>query len=214
MPKARKDYDYDSCNHIFPSRLRELMKKYKKTQDDLAEAINITRQSVSQYMDGSTLPRLDKFLLIAEYFNVSTDYLLGKVGEPTTDVNIQQFCEYTGLTENSVTKLWGVKTVSRDFVSVINEIIEHKSVIDFLSAIKTYKINCGKNYAVGKEDERLLIKYFGCQPADVEKYIEVSSRSVIEDLLIKIVDDISIITDTSHTPEIVLTPKMILAMDE
>ena len=67
--------DFDKV--AFAMRLKYLMSETKTTQQDLADAVKITRQSVAQYIDGSTLPNVEKLYLISKYFNASTDSLLG-----------------------------------------------------------------------------------------------------------------------------------------
>lgn len=62
---------------IFRERLNYLMQMYDTTQLKLAKASGITRQAISQYLDASTAPNIDKLYLIAKYFNVSADYLIG-----------------------------------------------------------------------------------------------------------------------------------------
>jgi len=62
---------------IFSKRLKELMSENKTTQQDLANKTNMTRQAISQYAVGSTLPNIEKLYLISQYFSVSTDFLLG-----------------------------------------------------------------------------------------------------------------------------------------
>lgn len=44
----------------------------------LARELEITRQSVTAYLDGASYPTADKLVKIADFFHVSTDYLLGR----------------------------------------------------------------------------------------------------------------------------------------
>lgn len=46
------------------------------SQDELAEKLNVSRQSISKWESGKALPDSDKLLLLSELFNVSTDFLL------------------------------------------------------------------------------------------------------------------------------------------
>ena len=69
----KKDYDGTALS----SRLRSLMHENETTQQKLAELLNISRQSVAQYLDCSAQPSIDKLYKLAEYFDCSTDYLLG-----------------------------------------------------------------------------------------------------------------------------------------
>lgn len=48
------------------------------TQDEFAEKLHLTRQAVSRWENGETVPNTDTLKLISETFQVSTDYLLGR----------------------------------------------------------------------------------------------------------------------------------------
>lgn len=61
----------------FPSRLRKLIDEHGITITALAKELKITRQAVSQYTDGSAQPNIEKLVSIANFFNVSADYLVG-----------------------------------------------------------------------------------------------------------------------------------------
>lgn len=62
----------------FPTRLRELLNRPGETQGKLAEAIGVQRQSIGQWKDGITSPDINALDKIADYYNVSTEYLLGR----------------------------------------------------------------------------------------------------------------------------------------
>ncbi len=55
----------------------ELRKGLSLSQDEFAKKLLITRQAVSRWENGETIPNTDTLKLIAETFNVSIDYLLG-----------------------------------------------------------------------------------------------------------------------------------------
>lgn len=59
-------------------KLIELRKEKKLTQSDLAEVLGISRQAYSNYEAGKRQPDNETLLKLAEYFNVSVDYLLGR----------------------------------------------------------------------------------------------------------------------------------------
>lgn len=57
-------------------KIKELRKKNNISQEELAEELKVSRQSVSLWENDQTLPSLDKIVAIAKFFNVSTDSLL------------------------------------------------------------------------------------------------------------------------------------------
>ena len=64
------------------SRLKKLRAIQKLTQKQLAEKINVTNVSISGYESGNRFPDTDTLQRLADYFEVSTDYLLGRTDEP------------------------------------------------------------------------------------------------------------------------------------
>lgn len=63
---------------MFSDKLRELRFQNKMTQRDLADILDVTQAAVSKYESNNMIPPQDILLKIADYFNVSTDYLLGR----------------------------------------------------------------------------------------------------------------------------------------
>lgn len=59
------------------SRIKELRENRRLIQAILASELNITQQSLSKYERDITTIKIDILKNIAEYFNVTTDYLLG-----------------------------------------------------------------------------------------------------------------------------------------
>lgn len=64
-----------------PEKLYALRKKSGLSQEQLAEALNVSRQAISKWEGGSAMPESDKLLALSNYFGVSLDYLL-KDGAP------------------------------------------------------------------------------------------------------------------------------------
>lgn len=148
MSTNRSDHFYDAL----PTRLRELMKDSHVSQKQLAEALGITRQSISQYCDGSSQPALNNLITIAEYFNVSLDYLLGRIEVASTSINKREICDTTGLTSKSVDILKRLKfdpkteTSSPNMLSIINTCI---------SALASGKVR-SFSYIVGDKKWRMF----------------------------------------------------------
>ena len=63
---------------IFQQRLIEQRKLNNKTQRQVADYLQITQPSYIRYENGSAEPSLENLLKLADYFDVSVDYLLGR----------------------------------------------------------------------------------------------------------------------------------------
>jgi transcriptional regulator with XRE-family HTH domain len=63
---------------IFQERLIEQRKLNKITQRQLAEYLQIAQPSYIRYENGSAEPNLEMLVKIADYFDISVDYLLGR----------------------------------------------------------------------------------------------------------------------------------------
>ncbi len=61
---------------IFAEKLMDLRKKSGWSQEELAEKLGVSRQSVSKWESAQSIPDLSRILEIARLFSVSTDYLL------------------------------------------------------------------------------------------------------------------------------------------
>ena len=57
-------------------KVLQLRKANNLTQEELAEKLNVSRQSVSKWESGQTIPELEKLIALSEVFQVTTDYLL------------------------------------------------------------------------------------------------------------------------------------------
>lgn len=61
---------------ILADKIINLRKKNGWSQEELAEKLGVTRQSVSKYEGAQSIPDLDKILKLSEIFGVTTDYLI------------------------------------------------------------------------------------------------------------------------------------------
>lgn len=62
-------------------RLRDLRLESHTTQTDIAEMLGITQQAYAHYENERRLPNVQLLCLLADYYNVSVDYLLGRTDE-------------------------------------------------------------------------------------------------------------------------------------
>lgn len=61
----------------FRKRLKEVLKTNNVNQSELARKLNIERQGITNYKNGTSIPSLDTFKNMCKLLDVSADYLLG-----------------------------------------------------------------------------------------------------------------------------------------
>ncbi|MDE5601667.1 MAG: helix-turn-helix domain-containing protein [Clostridia bacterium] len=62
----------------FAERLNELIIEKDLTQSKLAESINVEPSTISRYLSKQNIPEIDILIRIADYFNCSVDFLIGR----------------------------------------------------------------------------------------------------------------------------------------
>ncbi len=63
-------------------KIRDLRKQKGLTQTDLAQILGVGKSAVSNYETGYSIPDIETLKTIAQYFGVTTDYLLGHSSDP------------------------------------------------------------------------------------------------------------------------------------
>ena len=121
------------AKEIFSERLKKIMDREHITQTELAKKINVTRQSISLYINGDRNPDISILKSISEVLLISTDYLLGLSDYETQDGDMQEFCKVTGLSEMAALKLTAL------FPENISSIIENSHFEDVLTKIDDLK---------------------------------------------------------------------------
>lgn len=102
--------------NTFGMRLKELRENMNLTQTELASNFNITPPSISQYEKDVRSPDYELLIKIADFFDVSTDYLLGR-----TDVeknNIETIAVHRANENGSDIKdIEGLKDLIRELIN-------------------------------------------------------------------------------------------------
>lgn len=70
---------------VFIFRLKEIRKKKQISQLKLAMDLNMNQNSISRYETGEREADYATLICLADYFNVSIDYLLGRTDNPETN---------------------------------------------------------------------------------------------------------------------------------
>ena len=80
---------------ILADKIILLRKKSGWSQEDLAEKLNVSRQSISKWEGAQSVPGMDKILQLSEIFGVSTDYLL------KDSIELEEYVEQESKSEES-----------------------------------------------------------------------------------------------------------------
>ena len=108
-------------------RVIDLINKNNINQKILASEIGITEATLSRNLNGIHEPKGEVILKIANYFNVSSDYLLGKTDEPTYKADIVDI-QSSGVTELQMEFLKRIEDLN---VKDIEQVLDY---IDFLKS--------------------------------------------------------------------------------
>ena len=68
--------------NIFKERLKQLRNARHETQDAVGAAIGVSRYAIHLYEKGSNFPEIKGLIALADHFNVSIDYLVGRTDKP------------------------------------------------------------------------------------------------------------------------------------
>lgn len=80
--------------------IKQLRLARNLSQVDLAKALGVTKQSVSNWGNNNIQPSIDMLIRISSFFSVSTDYMLG--------LEERKFIEIHGLTETQLAHIRAV----------------------------------------------------------------------------------------------------------
>lgn len=120
----------------FAEKLLNLRTQYGYSQEALAEKLNVSRQAISKWELGTTLPETDKVITISEFFDVSTDYLLKDNIQLNNNESLDRVVlKFLGSAQD-------MDDISRELVDIMkdgiiddNEKIRMDAIIDTLDAI-------------------------------------------------------------------------------
>ena len=105
----KKDTTREECMKIFSGRLSSLIDDKGLTRRIVGDDLGITPQAVSSYCSGVSVPDIATISRIANYFGVSSDYLMGLSDVKTAKTEVRAISEYTGLSAGSVEALHTMK---------------------------------------------------------------------------------------------------------
>lgn len=146
-----------TAQEIFPKRLQELMEREPRTtQPQLAKALGVQRQTVSNYANGQSSPDWKTLAAVAKYFDVSADYLLGLSDDPHYTAEAAAAAAYLGLKDYQARMLKAIispaprrdiaqnmiknRTLEKIIIAIMGTSIEVQKLKDELTAENVMKV--------------------------------------------------------------------------
>ncbi len=84
---------------MFAVRIKNLRRSKELNQIQLAEKLGVKKQSISNWENDNIMASIDMLVRIADFFQVSTDYLLGR---EVPNAGAPQTLDITGLTPRQI----------------------------------------------------------------------------------------------------------------
>ena len=117
-------------------RIQSLRKSKGMSQEELADAVGVSRQAVSKWESEQATPDLEKIVIMSDIFEVTTDYLLKGIEPVKTDDHktMADLIDQKVLTEKNSKR---VKTAVKWFLIGFGALL----AIDFISMLVYFLIN-------------------------------------------------------------------------
>ena len=147
-----------SENQKTANRIKELIGNTPIVK--IVEDLGLSRQTISNLINGRYKPDSDNLGKLADYFGVSTDYILGRTDVKSPDPKAQGVCEYLGLTEQAVNFL---AELSKHRSNLSDFIVKHLTpILDDLTDLSDQSaqlldITASAPSPMSSEYERLMI---------------------------------------------------------
>lgn len=121
---------------MLSERIRSLRNNRGISQVELAEALHVTKQSVSNWENNNIQPSIEVLVKIARYFSVRADYLLG--------FDDRDYIEITGLSEKELDHIRLIiedirkkkETESPDFESAVRGVNDRATETQLQTAVQ------------------------------------------------------------------------------
>lgn len=128
-------------------KLINLRKKEGLSQEEVAEKLNVSRQTISKWENNQTTDSLNKIKEISKLFNVSYDYLINEKSVETNITNIEAIVE-----EIDWTKAWSKK------YPILKKYPEKKGIKNYDKEIENLYNKFKSEYQTDDTDTVLILK--------------------------------------------------------
>ena len=138
---------------LFGPRLETLIEKHNMSQNQFASKLGLSKAIVSDYINGNKIPSLNTLITIADTFNVSFDYLLGKTNFETVEFVERKFAESLNLSSDSVTGLIEHFHLFKEFCELIKFPFINEFIEEFIKSDIIPDLICSAFFTCLKNDK-------------------------------------------------------------
>lgn len=110
---------------IFSQNLQMYMDLHRKTRRDLSDALGISYYTVTDWVKGKKMPRMDKIEMLADYFGIQKSDLIEEQNQEETK---KEPAMYDGLSENQKKLIEFAQTVPEDKAEMILKVM--RSIVE------------------------------------------------------------------------------------
>lgn len=117
-------------------------------QKELAEKLSVSDNTISYFVSGKRTPNTEQIIKISQILDVSTDYLLGRSENLSSDFNVQAIGKHIGLSDEAIEILKDIKTrvesnqgetyISANYFTILNYLITNARFLLVIMAIDKY----------------------------------------------------------------------------
>lgn len=139
------DYKNSQIKKVFTQRLNQLLSETDELQNAISISSGVSESNLTSYKKGTTEPKITALKGLADYFHVSTDYLLGNNEAKNLDINDMKISQVTGLSSDAIKLLQGLQQSKKtnqplysELIDVINDILCTPEFIAVLGDIANY----------------------------------------------------------------------------
>lgn len=168
-------------------QLKMLRELKSKNQQEVCEALNIEQSTLANYENNRRVPKIDILIKLAEYYNVSTDFLLGIEKSGDNDYSDFQLFEETfdfkdrihsvmqeqDMSEEDFMKLTGFSKDEKDAYLYGNKRPSIEDLIRIAGVLKVstdYLLDVSQRKRISAEEEMLLQSFNRCDD-ECKKYL-------------------------------------------
>lgn len=122
-------------------RISSLFIEQNKTHKSLADYMGVKTPVISYICNGDRLPNIAQIYMIAEFFSVSADYLLGLTQLQTTEKTSVNIYEETGMTDGAINSILEIKKAKNgNCMGSLNKMLAKKGfsiLISYINQMET-----------------------------------------------------------------------------